>query len=258
MTASIASMFALDGRRALVTGASRGIGRAIAETFAAAGADIAVHYHARADLADQVAAQVAGLGRRAVTLKGDLAATGAGDDLYRRAHDTLGGVDIVVLNAAEQRRQDIDTIDDASYALQTGTGFRSAFEIARAALPAMRAAKFGRLIAIGSVQQYRPNTQLVVYAAMKAALSNMMRNLAKSAGPDGITCNAILPGLIATDRSAEVKADAAAYEALLSRIPSRREGDPREVAALALYLAGPMGGYATGGEYLVDGGLALP
>lgn len=258
MTASIASMFALDGRRALVTGASRGIGRAIAETFAAAGADIAVHYHARADLADQVAAQVAGLGRRAVTLQADLAAMGAGADLQRRAHDALGGVDIVVLNAAEQRRQDIDAIDNESYALQTGTGFRSAFEIARAALPAMRAAKFGRLIAIGSVQQYRPNVQLAVYAAMKAALSNLMRNLAKPSGPEGITCNAILPGLIATDRSTEVQADPAAYDALLSRIPCRREGDPREVAALALYLAGPMGGYATGGEYPVDGGLALP
>jgi len=258
MTASIASMFALDGRRALVTGASRGIGRAIAETFAAAGADIAVHYHARADLADEVVAHVARLGRRAVALQADLAATGAGADLLRHAHEALGGIDIVVLNAAEQRRQDVDTVDDDSYALQTGTGFRSAFEIARAALPAMRAAKFGRLIAIGSVQQYRPNAQLVVYAAMKAALSNMMRNLAKSSGPDSITCNAILPGMIATDRSAEVQADPAAYAALLSRIPSRREGDPREVAALALYLAGPMGGYAIGGEYLVDGGLALP
>ena len=138
------------------------------------------------------------------------------------------------------------------------SGFRSAFEIAREALPAMREARFGRLIAIGSVQQIRPNAQLTVYAAMKAALSNLMRNLAKSSGPVGITCNAILPGLIATDRSAEVQADPVAYEALLSRIPCRREGDPREVAALALYLAGPMGGYATGGEYLVDGGLALP
>jgi NAD(P)-dependent dehydrogenase (short-subunit alcohol dehydrogenase family) len=93
---------------------------------------------------------------------------------------------------------------------------------------------------------------------MKAALANLMRNLAKPAGPDGVTCNTILPGLIATDRSAEVQADPAAWAALLERIPCRREGTPREVAALALFLAGPMGGYVTGADLLVDGGLALP
>jgi NAD(P)-dependent dehydrogenase (short-subunit alcohol dehydrogenase family) len=93
---------------------------------------------------------------------------------------------------------------------------------------------------------------------MKAALSNLMRNLAKAAGPDGVTCNTILPGLIETDRSAEVRGDPASYNALIERIPRRREGNVSEVAALALFLAGPSGGYVTGADYLIDGGLGLP
>jgi len=258
MTPDVQHLFALDGRRALVTGASRGIGRAIAELLAAAGADVAVHYHARADLAEQVAGAVAAAGRRAAILQADLSQPGAGADLARRAAAALGGIDIVVLNAAEQRRQPLAELGEDNYALQVGTGFRAALDIVRAVLPAMRAARFGRIIAIGSVQQLRPNPALTVYAAMKAALANLMRNLAKPCGPDGVTCNTILPGLIATDRSLEVKADPAAYEALIARIPCRREGEPREVAALTLYLAGPMGGYVTGADFLVDGGLALP
>ncbi|MCM0018652.1 MAG: SDR family oxidoreductase [Tagaea sp.] len=241
-----------------MTGASRGIGRAIATLFARAGADVALHYHRRDDLVETLAAVTRGLGRRAAILQADLSARGAGTALAADARAALGGIDILVLNAAEQRREPLGSVGDWNYDLQTGTGFRSAFELAQALLPEMRARRFGRVIAIGSVQQYRPNSELTVYAAMKAALANLMRNLAKPSGADGVTCNTILPGLIATDRSAEVQVDPGAYARLLERIPARREGMPEEVAAMALYLASPMGGYATGAEFAVDGGLALP
>lgn len=251
-------LLSLKDRRVLVTGASRGIGRSIASTFASAGADIAVHFHNRVDLAESLVAEIAAAGRRGIAMQADLSVPGAGADLARRCINLMGGIDILVLNAAEQRRQKIEDVTAANFDLQVTTGFGTSFELAQGLMPGMQARRFGRVIAIGSVQQHRPNPELTVYAAMKAALSNLMRNLAKPSGPYGITCNTILPGLIETDRSAEVRTDQDAYSKLIARIPCRREGSVHEVAALALFLAGPAGGYATGADYLIDGGLGLP
>lgn len=251
-------LMSLRGRRALVTGASRGIGRSIATLFADAGADVAIQYHVRADLAAEVVEAIAATGRSGLAIQADLSGPGAGRDLAQRCVREFGPVDILVLNAAEQRRQPIEAVGADTYDLQADTGFRSSFELVQTLLPSMRGRGFGRVIAIGSVQQLRPNAQLTVYAAMKAALANLMRNLAKLSGPHGVTCNTILPGLIDTDRSLEVRADAAAYASLIERIPCRREGRADEVAALALFLAGPSGGYVTGADYLLDGGLSLP
>jgi len=251
-------LLSLRGRRVLVTGASRGIGRAIASLFASAGADVAIQFHRRDDLAQTLVSEIEKGGTKAIALQADLSVPGAGSLLAKQCLDLWQQVDIVVLNAAEQRRQKLADVTPENYSLQVCSGFGSSFEIVQALLPGMQARRFGRIVAIGSVQQIRPNAELTVYAAMKSALSNLMRNLAKTAGPHGVTCNTILPGLIETDRSAEVRMDPNAYAALLERIPCRREGSVREVAALALFLAGPCGGYITGGDYLIDGGLGLP
>jgi len=251
-------LYSLRGRRVLVTGASRGIGRAIASLFASAGADVAIQFHRRDDLAQSLVSEIEKAGTKSFALQADLSVPGAGTLLAKRCLDLWQQVDIVVLNAAEQRRQKLADVTPENYSLQVITGFGSSFEIVRELLPGMQARGFGRIVAIGSVQQIRPNAELTVYAAMKAALSNLMRNLAKTSGPHGVTCNTILPGLIETDRSAEVRMDPNAYAALLERIPCRREGSVGEVAALALFLAGPSGGYITGADYLIDGGLGLP
>jgi len=253
-----ACMFSLRGRRALVTGASRGIGRAIALSLAGAGADVAVHFNADRAAADIVASSITASGRCAPILQADLSAPGSGAALARAAAEALGGVDILVLNAAEQRRETLTSITEEAYALQVETGFRSALELTAALVPCMAARGFGRVIGIGSVQSRRPAPTLPVYGVMKAALAHLMRNLGKDWAGRGVTANTISPGLIETDRNAELLADPAAHAALLARIPLGRSGVPEEVAGLALLLASGAGAYVTGEEIFVDGGLGLP
>jgi glucose 1-dehydrogenase len=253
-----AALFRLDGRRALVTGASRGIGRAIALTLAGAGADVAVHFHSNHAAAAAVGDAIEAAGRRAPILQADLAAAGAGRAVAEAAQRALGGIDILVLNAAEQRHHPLTQTPADDYALQVDTGFRSAFDLCASLVPPMGMRGFGRVIAIGSVQAQRPNPKLPVYAAMKAALANLMVNLGKDWAGRGVTANTIAPGLIDTDRNARLPDDAAAYAALLARIPAGCPGTAEEVAALALLLAAPVGAYVTGATFAVDGGLGLP
>jgi NAD(P)-dependent dehydrogenase (short-subunit alcohol dehydrogenase family) len=253
-----AALFRLDGRRVLVTGASRGIGRAIALVLAGAGADIAVHFHSDHAAALRVAGAITAAGRLAPVLQADLSLPGAGRAMAEAATAALGHIDILVLNAAEQRRQALVDVSPQNYALQADTGFRSAFDLCAALVPAMAARGFGRVIAIGSVQARRPNPQLPVYAAMKAALANLMRNLGKEWAAHGVTANTIAPGLIDTDRNTALMADADTYLPLLARIPTGRAGTPEEVAGLALLLASAAGAYVTGADLAVDGGLGLP
>jgi len=248
----------LQGRVALVTGASRGIGRAIALAFAGAGADVAVHFHADRHAAEAVAGAIRAAGRQAPVLQANLGVAGAACGLAGRATAALGGVDILVLNAAVHRRHALADITEASFAVQVETGFRSALDLCGALVPAMAARGFGRVIAIGSVQAPRPHPQLAVYAAMKAALANLMRNIGKEWAPRGVTANTIAPGLIDTDRNAAIRADRAGYEALLATIPLRRAGRVEEVAPLALLLASAAGGFITGADFAVDGGQGLP
>lgn len=253
-----AALFDLKGRRALVTGASRGIGRAIALTLAGAGAEVAVHFRSNRAAAESAASAMRAVGRSVPLLQADLSTPGAGAALGQAATAALGQVDILVLNAAEQRRHPLVDIPPEDYALQADTGFRSAFELCATLLPGMAERRFGRVIAIGSVQSRRPNANLAVYAAMKAALANLMRNIGKQWASRGITANTVSPGYIETDRNADIVADAAVLADLLSRIPVGRGGRPEDVAGVVLLLASAAGAYITGEELFVDGGLGLP
>ncbi len=252
------ALFRIDGRRALVTGASRGIGRAIALTLAGAGADVVVHFQSNSAAADAVAGAIQAAGRRAPVLQADLGVPGAARGLAAAAEAALGGIDILVLNAALHRRHSLADTPDESFVVQVESGFRSALDLCGALLPPMGARGFGRIIAIGSVQARRPHPQLAVYAAMKAGLANLMRNIAKDWAARGVTANVIAPGLIDTDRNAGIRADAAGYAALVAAIPLRRVGRVEEVAPLALLLASASGAYVTGAEIAVDGGQGLP
>lgn len=253
-----ATMFGLYGRTALVTGASRGIGEAIATAFAAAGADVIVHFATRADVAEQVAARIRALGRRAHVIGSDLSTPHGGEHLATAALDAAGQIDILVLNAAVQIRQPLAEVDDTAFDLQANSGFRCAWDLARRLVPIMATRGWGRVVTIGSVQQWRPNPELSVYGAMKCAQAHLARNLARAFAGRGVTANNIAPGLIDTERCADLKADHETWSQLIDRIPVGRAGLPRDVAGLVLALASEAGAYVTGADIPVDGGAFMP
>ncbi len=250
--------FGLSGRTALVTGSSRGIGRAIASIFASRGAAVAVHCRDQAE-ATAAAASISAPGQMPTAGFGaDLAEAGAGRRLVDEVIGEFGSLDIVVLNASAQVRRPFADIPADEFAFQVDVNLRATFEILQAALPRMAAAGWGRVLTIGSVQQVRPNPNLAVYAATKSAQVNLAINLAKHYAWRGITVNNLAPGLIDTDRNSDLKADGAVYERLLQTIPAKRAGSPQDCAWPALLLCSPAGSYITGADLLVDGGLHLP
>ncbi len=250
--------FDLTGRTALVTGSSRGIGRAIAQAFVQRGATVAVHCRAQEE-AEEAADELASVGpARARGFGVDLAEKGAGRRLTEAVLSTFGALDIVVLNASAQVRRPFIEIDADEFAFQIDINLRATFEILQVALPRMADAGWGRVLTIGSVQQVRPNAKLAVYAATKSAQVNLALNLAKQYAGRGITVNNLAPGLIDTDRNADLKSNEVAYRQLLQIIPAQRAGQPEECAWPALLLCSPAGGYITGADLLVDGGLHLP
>lgn len=251
-------MFDLAGRRALVTGSSRGIGRAIALALAAHGADIAIHYASREAQAREVAEEAARLGARAVTVGGEIGQEGATARIAAEAAEKLGGgLDIAVANASVEFRRPWRETGWAEGHRQFDANFLSVLELAQAVLPGMQERAWGRFVTIGSVQQVRPNPQLVTYAALKSALVNLVRNLAQQVARSGVTVNNIAPGAIGTERNAGVLADPDYLKLAQSRIPMGFIGEPADCAGAVLLLCSPAGRYITGTDLLIDGGMHL-
>jgi NAD(P)-dependent dehydrogenase (short-subunit alcohol dehydrogenase family) len=249
-------MASLQGRVALVTGAARGIGLAIGTALAEAGAHLIVHDRDAA--ATQAAVdRLLQAGLSASQLVADLADAAA----PARMRDALAAEgrqpDILVLCASVEMRESWDVVTDASMAAQSEINLHATVRLIQAFLPDMVARGFGRLIAIGSVQEARPNASHFYYAATKAAQTNMILNLARTLREPDITCNIIKPGAILTDRNRAVLTDPAYESAVLERIPLRRLGAARDCAGAALLLCSQEGAYINGAEIAVDGGLGL-
>jgi NAD(P)-dependent dehydrogenase (short-subunit alcohol dehydrogenase family) len=249
-------MAALAGRVAMVTGAARGIGLAIATGLAEAGARVILHDRDRA--ATDVA--VGELGARGFTAAGlvhDLADPAAPERMRAELAQAATGPDMLVLCASVEILEGWDRISQAALALQTEINLHATVRLIQAFLPGMIARGFGRIVAIGSVQEARPNPSHFYYAATKAAQTSMILNLARTLRAPGITCNVIKPGAILTDRNRAVLADPAYGAAVLERIPLRRLGAPQDCVGAALLLCSPEGAYINGAEIAVDGGLRL-
>lgn len=250
-------LFNLKGRTALVTGSSRGIGRAIALELARAGADLLVHGTRPGESLDSAAAEIGATGSKAVALTGDLGDAGETEQLIRACRETAGAPDIVVLNASVQSYMPLEAFAPGEFEREFAVNVRSAFQLVRAFLPEMKAKGWGRLLSIGSVNQWMPSPRLPVYAATKAALANFMLGCARAYAGHGITANNIAPGVIVTGRNREALADAAFRARALEGIPAGRFGTPGDCAGLALLLCSDAGAYITGTDIAVDGGMRL-
>jgi NAD(P)-dependent dehydrogenase (short-subunit alcohol dehydrogenase family) len=247
----------LAGRRALVTGSSQGIGRAIALAFAECGADVMVHCARDVAKAEAVRQAIEACGVRSGITVADLANPEAAQQLHAETEAALGTVDILVLNASVQIRKAWQEITLDEYRRQLDVNFGACLWLIQKFAPAMQRAKWGRILTIGSVQQARPHPEMLVYSATKAALANLVRSLAPQLARDGVTINNLAPGAIATGRNAEVLADEAYLRKVLAKIPLGYVGESHDCAGLAVILCSEAGRYITGQNVFVDGGMSL-
>jgi 3-oxoacyl-[acyl-carrier protein] reductase len=238
-----------ENATALVTGASRGIGAAIAKRLAADGWAVAVNYRADAEGAKRTVEAIVSDGGRAVAIQGDVA-NGACEELFERAEQELGPVLALVNNAGVTADGLAVQLDDDAWGKVIDTNLTAAFRLTRRAVKSMIRARYGRVINIASVVGPRANAGQANYAAAKAGLIGMTKTVATEVARRGVTVNAVAPGFIETDMTAELAERAAKH------IPARRPGKPEEVAAAVRFLASDDAAYVTGTTLYVDGGMS--
>lgn len=236
---------------ALVTGASRGIGRAIALKLADEGYDIAINYASRKDAADDVAKQVSAKGRKAIVLEGSVGDVEACEKLVNETTSQLGQIDVLVNNAGITRDTLLIRMKDDDFQDVIQTNLNGAFYLSRAAARVMMKQRSGKIVNIASISGVYGNPGQANYSASKAGLIGMTKAIAKELASRGITVNAVAPGFIATDMT-----EGLGSEELINHIPLKRFGQPEDVANAVAFLV-TSGDYITGQVLQVDGGLVI-
>jgi 3-oxoacyl-[acyl-carrier protein] reductase len=253
--------FSLENRVAVVTGAASGIGAATARVFAEAGADVVLGWFpADPHDVEPVRRVVESAGRRALVVEVDVSSADQVDALVERCVGELGRVDIAVANAGIARKVPLEELDDDAWYRTLDVDLTGAWRVFRAVLPHMQRARYGRLIATssvaGTVSAWPEHPH---YAAAKAGLVGLVQNLAVDYGPDGITANAVAPGVIETPQALDPvnSLGPEGVAAVAPRVPVRRVGQPEDIAHLYLYLASEEAGYVSGQLIVADGARSL-
>ena len=243
----------LNGKTALVTGASRGIGRAIALRLAEDGANVAVIYAGNADKAEAVVNEITALGVNAKAYRCNVADSAAVNETVKAVTNDLGKIDILVNNAGITRDGLMLRMKDEDFDAVLDTNLKGAFNMVRACYSGFIRKKSGRIINISSVSGIMGNAGQANYSASKAGVIGLTKSVARELASRGITCNAVAPGFIQTDMTENLGDN----NPLLNSIPLGRMGKPEDIAAAVAFLASDSAAYITGEVLKVDGGLAI-
>ena len=245
----------LEGKRALVTGASQGIGREVALRLAAEGARVAVNYFRHRDAAETLAQQVAAKGGTALVVQADVSKAEEVDRMVQQVVEAWGGVDILVNNAGITGDNLVLRMSEEEWDRVVDTNLKGAFLCTKAVLRHMVRHRWGRILNMSSVVALTGNPGQANYTAAKAGLIGFTRTIAREVASRNITVNALAPGFITTQMVEQLAEETKA--AIMERIPLGRFGSPQDVAALIAFLAGEEAGYITGQVIGLDGGLSL-
>ena len=250
-------MFSLIGKTALVTGASRGIGRGIALCLAKQGADVVVNYHSSEEEARAVVGEIKKLGQKAIAVRADVSKSDQVGAMVQKVVQEFGRLDILVNNAGVLNFKTLDQMREEDWDWVIDTNLKGQFLCAKAAVPLMEKNGWGRIINIASIASGGVGVgypALAHYCASKGGVVALTEGLAVELGVKGITVNAIAPGAIETDMAKSITEDEQVKRGLLARLPIKRIGQPEDVGAAAVFLASDEAGYMTGSVVYVDGG----
>lgn len=235
--------------RVLVTGSTQGIGKAIAEGFVKRGDEVIVHCSSDITKSERICKEIGGYGAVIADL--------SKPDEIKSLHQKTGDVDCLILNASVQYKEAWEYISEDTFDEQMTVNVKSTLMLIQDYCPSMKEKGFGRIVTIGSVNQFRQHPELVLYSATKCAVASLVRNIAKQVAPFGVTVNNVAPGAIATPRNAAVYNDEEKRKAVEAVIPMGRFGTPEDCVGAVLMLCSDAGAYITGTDILIDGGMSL-
>lgn len=249
--------FNLHGKTALITGSSQGIGKGIALGLAEFGAEVIILSHSGKKQAEEVRKEIKDMGQKAHVFQADFSKAHSVSKLHSALVAKKLHPDILVINASVQVAKDWNDMTEKDFDYQVNTNFKSTLKLFQKFIPPMLDKGWGRVVTIGSVQQVKPHPAMLVYAATKAAVENMVKNLAMQVADQGVTVNNLAPGVIGTPRLDEPVPEVKERINQRMTTPMGGIGEPLDCAAMALLLCSEAGKFITGQNFYVDGGMSL-